>query len=87
MSYTVELENGRQHVDHLRAHIANAQPSVEMDDYPAMKTPSQNPDLPPADPSPGTVRQSLHHFSRPHKLPDRYGMSIRHTNGRDVVTE
>ena len=48
MSYTVELENGcvfRQHVDHLIARIATAQPSVEMDDYPTIEMPSQNPPI------------------------------------------
>ena len=81
MSYTVELEDGcvfRQHMDHLRAHIATAQPSLEMDDYTTIEIPSQSPDLPPADPPPATVRQSLCHSSQPHESPDHYGMSVRY---------
>ena len=46
---TIELEYGRilhWHMDHLRACLATAQPSVEMDDYPTIEIPSQNPGLP-----------------------------------------
>ena len=81
MSYTVELEDGRvfrRHVDHLRARVATEQPSIEMDDYPTIELPSQDPDLPPADPPPTTVGQSLRRSSRTHKLPDRYGVTVRH---------
>ena len=45
VSYTVKLEDGgvcRRHMDHLRACIATAPPSVEMDDYPTIEIPSQN---------------------------------------------
>ena len=81
VSYTVELEDScvfRQHMDYFRVRIATAQPSVEMNDNPTIEIPSQNPDLPPADPPPATVRQSLCHSSRPHKSPDRYGVTVRH---------
>ena len=81
VSYTVELEDGgvfRRHMDHLRARVATEQPSVEMDDFPAIELPSQNPDLPPADPPPTAVGQSLRRSSRTHKSPDRYGVTVRH---------
>ena len=81
VSNTVELEDARvlrRHVDHLRARIATVQPSIEMDDYPTIELPSQNPDLPPADPPPTTVAQSLRRSSQTHKSPDRYGVTVRH---------
>ena len=81
VSYTVELEDGRvfrRHVDHLRACIGTAPPSVEMDDYPTIEIPSQNSDLLPADLPPATAGQTLCHSSRPHKSPDCYGVTVRH---------
>ena len=77
--YTVELEDGRvfcRHMDHLRARIATAQPSVEMADYPTIA--SQNPDLLQADPPPATAGQSVHISSRPHKSPGRYSVTVKH---------
>ena len=63
-------------MDHLRARIATAQPSVEMADYPTIA--SQNPDLLQADPPPATAGQSVHISSRPHKSPGRYSVTVKH---------
>ena len=79
--YTVELEVGRvlcQHMDHLRADLVTAQPSVEMADYSTIKIPSQKPDLPPADPPPATAGQSLCISSWPHKSPGCYSVTVKH---------
>ena len=81
VSYTIELQDGRvvqRHVDHVRARTATVQPSVEMNDYPIIKTPSQNPELPPTDPPPAAAGQSLCRSFCSHKSPERYGVTVRH---------
>ena len=81
MSYTVELQDGCvvcRHVDNVRARTATAQPSVEMDAYPIIKKPFQNPELPPTDLPSAAVGQSLCRSSCPHKSLEYYGVTVRH---------
>ena len=83
MSYTVEHDRVvhrcmRRSLE--SSHSYTAQPSVEIDDYPTIKTPSQNPEVPPTDLPPATALagQSLHRSSRPHESPEHYGVTVRH---------
>ena len=81
VSFAVELDDGRiirQHADHVRVHTAEEEPSGVMDDCLPIGTPPATPEPSPTDSPPTATEQSLQRSNRPHKSPDRFGVTVRY---------
>ena len=81
VSFAVKLDDGqiiRQHADHMRVRTAKEEPSSVIDDCLPIRTTSVTPEPSPTDSPPTATEQSLRRSNRPHKSPDRFGVTVRY---------